>query len=713
MRRLSFFAALAGCVLPVISSHAVDLKQARFTQVVNDVQVISDNQRTKPAAINDFFEIPDILRTGPNSRAELIAPDQTITRVGANTVFSFDSSSRTIDLQKGSLLFHSPKGRGGGTVQTGSATASVLGTTIIVTTTPNGGFKVLVLEGQAEVKFLNGLTQHLQAGQMTFVLPAGGTSPVIAFRLDEQTKGSLLVNGFDDPLPSWGKISTAIRNQLKLIRSGKAEDTGLLVGDAASHTSIQAIDPSLRQSYFDQLNKQNFQPLPSGNGYLTIDGFLVVPSENSTAQASDAYLAALALSLDININTATLNPEIVFINPGPFTISKPGDNEVTAFLPPDVSGVLGRTIHFNTATVDLSPYAELLSFDFFATRDININGSLTLNGLSSENWIYFTAGNQINIKSGSTLTADSGYLTLLAYGAISFNNVNIKNTLGFIDLASHSTMSLTGGSVVSGSGTYLTAPNGISINGASIDGGQGIVSVITDATKTGVDPALSFKNATLSGDDGILVSGAGDVNFTGSTVTSANKPVSLESRVATLNITDSSLSAGEQSSYSQSRTGISAVQETVNGIVVSGATGLNVSGSTLTSPNVVVLNSGSDLFLDHSTINAGTRFQALAGGTANIGSTAHGMNFSNLRELNISAHTINLINVAFGAGSRVSLGCDEGLLAPNPNTGAASLAGYVNFINGVTYDGTLITSANQGDYVSYSISQKPILIYQR
>src|ERR1019366_5984530 len=141
-------------------SSAMDLKQSKFTQIVNDVQIISGADKTaKAAALNDLFKVPDILRTGPNSRAELVAADQTITRVGANTIFSFDPANRTIDLQKGSLLFHSPKGKGGGTIQTGSATASVLGTTIVVTTTSSGGFKILVLEGFAEVKFLNGLKQ--------------------------------------------------------------------------------------------------------------------------------------------------------------------------------------------------------------------------------------------------------------------------------------------------------------------------------------------------------------------------------------------------------------------------------------------------------------------------------------------------------------------------------------------------------------------------
>jgi hypothetical protein len=177
MKKLCALILLGGIVWPC-ASRAVDFKQAKFTQIVNNVEVISPDKVRHSAGVNDILKMPDVLRTGPASRAELIALDNTITRVGANTIFSFDPASRTIDLQQGSLLFHSPHGKGGGTIHTGSATASVLGTTVIVLTTPNGGFKVLVLEGEAEIRFLNGLRITLTPGQMTFVLPGGGTSTI-------------------------------------------------------------------------------------------------------------------------------------------------------------------------------------------------------------------------------------------------------------------------------------------------------------------------------------------------------------------------------------------------------------------------------------------------------------------------------------------------------------------------------------------------------
>ena len=223
--------------LAVISTgHAADFKQSKVTQVVNEVQIIDPaDQSKKTAVIDDVFKMPDILRTGPASRAELVAQDDTVTRVGANTIFSFDPASRTIDLQQGSLLFHSPHGKGGGSIHTGSATASVLGSSLIVTATPNGGCKVICLQDSVYIKLPNGLHQQLNPGQLTYILPGGDRlAPIILFQLDNLASHSLLLTGFGHPLPSMPLIIQEIEHQNKLIKSGNITDTGLLAGDYAT-----------------------------------------------------------------------------------------------------------------------------------------------------------------------------------------------------------------------------------------------------------------------------------------------------------------------------------------------------------------------------------------------------------------------------------------------------------------------------------------------
>jgi len=231
MKKFIAFAFVGGLVFPSMLQ-AVDLKESKFTQVVNDVQVVSASDQTaKAATVNDVFKLPDVVRTGDKSRAEMVADDKTVTRIGANTVFSFDQANRTIDLKQGSILFHAPHGKGGGTIHTGSATAAVLGTTIIVSATPNGGFKVLDLEGSVKIQLPDGTTQTLQPGEMIFILPGGGISPVIVFNLNDETKGSNLVNGFDDPLPSIDNINSEVNAQLLKIYKNDLADTGVIIVD--------------------------------------------------------------------------------------------------------------------------------------------------------------------------------------------------------------------------------------------------------------------------------------------------------------------------------------------------------------------------------------------------------------------------------------------------------------------------------------------------
>src|ERR1039458_6508102 len=158
---------LAGLVLGgSLAVQAMSLTESTFTEVIKDVNVVSQaTKAAQPARVKDIVKAPDLVRPGPDSRAELTAPDQTITRIGANAVFSFEPAGRKIDLQQGSILFHSPSGKGGGSIRSGGAAAAVLGTTIIAVATPNGGFKIIVLEGKGKATLPNGKTAHLTERQ--------------------------------------------------------------------------------------------------------------------------------------------------------------------------------------------------------------------------------------------------------------------------------------------------------------------------------------------------------------------------------------------------------------------------------------------------------------------------------------------------------------------------------------------------------------------
>src|ERR1039458_7127488 len=76
---------LAGLVLGGgLAVQAMSLTESTFTEVIKDVNVVSQaTKAAQPARVKDIVKAPDLVRTGPDSRAELTAPDQTITRIGA------------------------------------------------------------------------------------------------------------------------------------------------------------------------------------------------------------------------------------------------------------------------------------------------------------------------------------------------------------------------------------------------------------------------------------------------------------------------------------------------------------------------------------------------------------------------------------------------------------------------------------------------------
>ena len=106
---------------------ADELKEAKVTQVIQDVRVRPSNASPRPAAVNDDVRQGTAVQTGVQSRSELTFKDQTITRLGEQTIFSVGQGPRTIDLGSGQFLLYAPKKAGGAKVKMGSVTAAITG----------------------------------------------------------------------------------------------------------------------------------------------------------------------------------------------------------------------------------------------------------------------------------------------------------------------------------------------------------------------------------------------------------------------------------------------------------------------------------------------------------------------------------------------------------------------------------------------------------
>lgn len=224
---LWFLTPLTTMQLVAAAPASQNLNTLKFSEVVDKVMIIdSATQRSRQAKVDEVFKVPDQVSTGANSRAELVAADGTVTRVGANTVFSFAADKREIQLKQGSVLFHSPTGKGGGVISTEGAQAAVMGTTLIVTATPSGGFKLLVMEGKAKATLPGGSSISVTAGQLTLVTPGRRDfGPVLNFRLKDQVGGSNLMKGFSAPIASEQKVMDSMNRQERMISTGRAEPT--------------------------------------------------------------------------------------------------------------------------------------------------------------------------------------------------------------------------------------------------------------------------------------------------------------------------------------------------------------------------------------------------------------------------------------------------------------------------------------------------------
>src|SRR5881396_96577 len=142
--------ALAICLPNGVS--AEELKEAKVTQVVQDVKVLPSNASPRPAAVNDNVRPGTAVQTGVQSRSELTFKDQTITRLGEKTIFSVGGGARTIDLGSGQFLLYVPKKAGGAKVKAGPVTAAITGTTVVGNVSPSGIVEFTVLEGTARVR---------------------------------------------------------------------------------------------------------------------------------------------------------------------------------------------------------------------------------------------------------------------------------------------------------------------------------------------------------------------------------------------------------------------------------------------------------------------------------------------------------------------------------------------------------------------------------
>lgn len=401
MRNMPMFCwgmvVLASIVSADLGFALTPFKTARFNEVVNEVAIVNPAKQIRSTAEkNDLLNSPDMVETGPKSRAELVFSDNTVTRVGANTRMTFSPDKREVNLQQGTVIFHSPTGQGGGVIKTAAATAAVTGTTITVVTTGNGGFKLMVLEGRAKATLPNGRMHSLNAGQMTFVMPGRkGLGPVLEFDLKRNVEGSRLIKGFKQEMPSMKKIKPEVDKQQKDFETGKAEPTPIEVGPVRKDGRLE----------------------------------LLVDSSTRNARNTGASGAFVVGGAELDPNLIIPAPDFI-----PAVLGDDSANKIDADAPDfqTPSGSLflvDGDIRFNTDRINLSPWSGGEIFGFGAK-----NGSIEfsdrtmlLEGFAGE--VGFFALNGIfNTGQGGEIRYNGDGLVFGTGGVLDFDHIIINNT---------------------------------------------------------------------------------------------------------------------------------------------------------------------------------------------------------------------------------------------------------------------------------------------
>ena len=162
-------------ICPAIASTVV--KEAEIYQIRNQVDInYRDRQNWSPAEVGDKIIPRDSVRTGANSRADILFNEGTLVRTGAGTVFRFPPGKRRFELTSGAALIMIRPEQGQSTIQTPQAKIVSQGTALFVQHNPqNNASLVGVLTespaGLVKVKSANGeVTLQLQAGQFVSIV---------------------------------------------------------------------------------------------------------------------------------------------------------------------------------------------------------------------------------------------------------------------------------------------------------------------------------------------------------------------------------------------------------------------------------------------------------------------------------------------------------------------------------------------------------------
>ncbi len=242
---------------------AANYNRAAFTRLLNQVNVLKDNAAPKPAAVGEEITTVSSVATGPDSRAELRFPDNSLTRIGANSRFTLKGDGRTLDLDAGVMMLQVPKKMGGAKVRTAAVTAAVTGTTVLFEYLPGGYVKLICVEGSVDL-YLNSDPSHfrtINAGEMIIMKANGKTIPEpVDVDLSLLLRTSKLISS-DDVGPNQKQINQAVQKQNKELKAGDLVQTNMVIEGRGTLVSLNA---DTRMNLFRNVTIRDTSPQQGG-----------------------------------------------------------------------------------------------------------------------------------------------------------------------------------------------------------------------------------------------------------------------------------------------------------------------------------------------------------------------------------------------------------------------------------------------------------------
>lgn len=240
---------------------AAERKEARVTQVTQDVQLVGTDAGARVAAVNDSVSEGTKVRTGVDSRVELTFSDKTVTRLGANAVFDFRDGTRNLSLEDGALLLQVPKSAKGARIFAGPIATAVTGTTVALEYHA-AYYKFLVLDGTARLYRPGHLGDSIlvKAGQMVFGQPKAPLSDPVDFDIGRFLKTSRFITDFS-PLGSDTLMASESQKQQREKSKKNLIDTNLVI--LGGGTMVSLVDPAQVAAIDQEKPQPSARPSPA------------------------------------------------------------------------------------------------------------------------------------------------------------------------------------------------------------------------------------------------------------------------------------------------------------------------------------------------------------------------------------------------------------------------------------------------------------------